>query len=112
DLAVATHERGAVLRREIEPVHVLAAPLRHRIEAEVAPRRNLREEPRRGDLLHLLLERGLPSARGGLDATRLQPARRMTRELVGAELDDGEIGVRRAERRAERRPREDGLRGA
>src|SRR5207248_3337007 len=53
DLAMTAHQRGAILGGEVEPVHLLAAPLRHRVEAEIATRRDLREEPRRRDLLHL-----------------------------------------------------------
>src|SRR3989442_4609904 len=50
DLAVPAHQLGARFRREVVPVHLLAAPLRHRVEGEVAARRDLREEAGGGPL--------------------------------------------------------------
>src|SRR3989442_5116535 len=50
DLAVPAHQLGARFGREVVPVHLLAAPLRHRVEGEVAARRGLPEEAGGGPL--------------------------------------------------------------
>ena len=59
DLAVVEHHAGALLDRLRVPVLPLAAPLVHRVEADVPPRGRLDEQSRPRDALALLLHLGV-----------------------------------------------------
>src|SRR5262249_56430436 len=90
DLAVAPHEAGALARGQIVPVHLLAAALRHRIEAEVALSGDPRIEARARELLHLLAQRLVEALRAGLDPAPPEHRGGVSGELVGAPLDHRE----------------------
>src|SRR5262249_1496083 len=103
DLALPAHERAAFRGRQVVPVDLLPAALRHGVEAQVAGRGNRRIQPRARELLHLGTQCRVEVLRARGDPAALEDCRGVGGELVGAELDHREVRVARHQERAQAR---------